>query len=113
VLAMLRGACLFTPGTTARAVATLNVVATNNTINYVSPSKQALADAAPEVEYSLHADSLPIIAVCCEPDFDPEGGRKLVQAMLAKGAIAPPQFVSQLTPDWFPQAIIDLLKAQE
>jgi hypothetical protein len=87
----------------------INVVATDVTINYLSAHAAANIAAAPPNEYTLHAERLPIVSLCLTPDLDPQSTLLLAQALIDKGAIVPPELLPDLTPDWFPQHVIDLL----
>jgi len=91
------------------AIAVINVVATDVTINYLSAQAAANIAAAPPNEFTLHAERLPIVSLCLTPDLDPQSTLLVAQALIDKGAIVPPELLPDLTPDWFPQPVIDLL----
>ena len=44
------------------------------------------------------------------PDLNADGLLLLVQALIDKHAVVPPELLVDLAPDWFPQEVIDLLQ---
>jgi len=93
------------------AVAIIKMVATDTTVNYLSPATMATLAASPSSEYTCNAERLPIVCVCITPDLSPSGAVMLAQALIDKNAVIPPELVRDLTPEWFPQSLINLLQS--
>jgi hypothetical protein len=88
----------------------IGIVATDVTINYLPPEAVGTLAASPPNEYTLHAERLPIVCLCTTPDNSTSGTLMLAQALIDNNAVVPPQLLLDLTPDWFPQTVIDLLQ---